>query len=216
MLLCSVDLSAVTNSLVVTGKAGANVSADCNTFVADVAAAKIGANGVPQKDSPAVDMQPAGEVPAMLGGVDAAGGQRVYNGKADLGAFEYDWRGDYENHLGGRNVSVPYAPASLVADVAGTSLNLGQGAFSVELTGGNEGASTRYTLPLEVVGSGALTVVLNGSETYVFTSADGVASLVFRNKLANNTLAFSYDADDEGVSLGMVDSYCPGSILIFH
>ena len=216
VLLCSVDLSAVTNSLVVTGKAGANVSADCNTFVADVAAAKIGANGVPQKDSPAVDMQPAGEVPAMLGGVDAAGGQRVYNGKADLGAFEYDWRGDYASYLGGRNASVPAAPAALVSDVAGTSLNLGQGAFSVELTGGNEGASTRYTLPLEVVGSGALTVVLNGSETYVFTSADGVASLVFRNKLANNTLAFSYDADDEGVSLGRVDRHCPGGILIFR
>ena len=216
VLLCSVNLSAVTNSLVVTGKAGTKVSADCNTFAADAAAAKIGADGMPQKDSPAVDMQPVAEVPAILGEVDAAGGQRVYNGKADLGAFEYDWRGDYADYLGGINASVPAASANLVADVAGTSLNLGQGAFSVELTGGNEGASTRYTLPLEVVGSGALTVVLNGAETNVFTSADGVASLVFRNKLANNTLAFSYDADDEGVSLGRVDRHCPGGILIFY
>ena len=216
VLLCDVNLSAVTNSLVVTGKARANVSADYNTFAADAAAAKIGADGMPQKDSPAVDMQPVAEVPAILGGVDAAGGQRIYNGKADLGAFEYDWRGDYADYLGGRNASVPAASANLVADFAGTSLNLGQGAFSVELTGGNEGASTRYTLPLEVVGSGALTVVLNGAETNVFTSADGVASLVFRNKLANNTLAFSYDADDEGVSLGRVDRHCPGGILIFY
>ena len=216
VLLCSVNLSAVTNSLVVTGKAGANVSADCNTFVADEAAAKIGADGMPQKDSPAVDMQPVGEVPAMLGGIDAAGGQRIYNGKADLGAFEYDWRGDYATYLGGGNANVPDAPINLVADIAGTSLNLGQGAFSVELTGGNEGASTRYTLPLEVVGSGTLTVVLNGSETNVYTAADGDASLVFRSRSANNTLAFSYDADDEGASFGRVDRYCPGSILIYR
>ena len=216
VLLCNVNYSAITNSLVVTGKAGANVSADCNTFVADEAAAKIGADGIPQKDSPAVDMQPAGEVPAMLGGVDAAGGQRVYNGKADLGAFEYDWRGDYAAYLDSGNISVPAASANLVADVAGTSLELGRGAFDVELTGGNEQAFTKYTLPLEVLGSGTLTVVLNGATTNVYTSADGATSLVFRNKVANNALAFSYDADDEGVSFGRLDRYCPGAILIIH
>lgn len=216
VLLCYVNLPVVTNSLVVTGKTGAKVILDYNTVVANVAAAKIGADGVPQKDSPAVDKQPAGDVPAMLGGLDAASGQRIYNGKADLGAFEYDWRGDYENHLGGRNVSVPYAPASLVADVAGTSLELRQGAFDVELTDGTEYMATRYTLPLEVLGSGALTVVLNGSSTNVYTSADGATSLVFRSKLANSTLSFSYDADDQGASFGRVDRYCPGSTLIVY
>ena len=78
VLLCNVDLSAVTNSLVVTGKAGANVLAECNTFVVNAATAKIGADGMPQKDSPAVDKQPVGKVPAMLGGVDAAGLQFVH------------------------------------------------------------------------------------------------------------------------------------------
>ena len=37
---------------------------------------------------------------------DVLGGQRVYNGKIDLGAAEYDWRGDFAKTLSRKSVEV--------------------------------------------------------------------------------------------------------------
>ena len=43
------------------------------------------------------------------GDKDILGGQRIYNQKIDLGAFEYDWRNDFAEIAGKRNLSVETA-----------------------------------------------------------------------------------------------------------
>ena len=203
VLLCKGMNSAyITNSIVVAGRIGANTSTEFNTVLDGIAAAKLDENGVPQKDSPAVDAIVAADVPAILGGRDAALGQRIYNGKADLGAFEYDWRSDYASYLGGAKASVPKASANLVEAADASSLVLGEGVFGLKLAGGTTDAPTKYALPLEVLGAGTLTVVVNGAQTNLYTAADGAATLAFKNDLAENSLTFAYDADDEGVSFG--------------
>ena len=217
VLLCKgMNSTYITNSIVVAGRTGANTSTAFNTVLDSIEAAKLDGNGVPQKDSPAVDAIAAADVPAILGGQDADGGQRIYNGKADLGAFEYDWRGDYARYLGGAKAAAPKASANLVEARDASSLVLGEGAFDLTLLGGTTDAPTKYALPLEVLGAGTLTVVVNGAQTNLYTAADGAATLAFKNDLAENALTFSYDADDEGVSFGAFARRTSGFRLLFR
>ena len=57
----------------------------------------------------------AGPAGALDGDID--GGQRVYNGKIDIGPNEYDWRGDFARMIGG--VSVTRASAAVTTNALG-------------------------------------------------------------------------------------------------
>lgn len=46
------------------------------------------------------------DVASALAESDLAGGQRIYNGNIDIGAFEYDWRSDFAKRLKGSQISV--------------------------------------------------------------------------------------------------------------
>ena len=205
VLLCEGANSAyIANSIVVKGKIGSNSATDLerNILVDSVEAAKIGENGVPLKDSPAVDMLDADEVPAMIGDRDASLGQRIYNCKADLGAFEYDWRNDYAAYIEGKKAQVPYASKDTELDAGGNSLVLKDGMLEVVLLSRATGSRTQHSVPFQVLGDGVLTLVFNESETNTYTSADGAISFDFRNSLENNSIVFRYSGSDEGVLLG--------------
>ena len=49
---------------------------------------------------------------------DVFGGQRVYNAKIDLGAGEYDWRGDFAATLAKKGVAVDAATANVMTNLA--------------------------------------------------------------------------------------------------
>jgi hypothetical protein len=62
---------------------------------------------------------------ARFKGKDYSGGQRIYNGKIDIGAGEADWRGAYTEALSAKRTAVAEAGPDVTGGVA--SLNLGAG-----------------------------------------------------------------------------------------
>ena len=96
------------------------------------------------------------------GASDLDGSQRVYNAKLDIGAFEYDWRGDFAKRIGkSRKFAVTEASPAV------TTNGLGQ----VKLTDGTSLAAEwtnvpdlgcRYAATVQVFGEGALTVKFDG------------------------------------------------------
>ena len=58
---------------------------------------------------------------------DYAGGQRVYNGRLDLGAGEHDWRGDFAKTLAKKGVAVEVATANVTTNLeAGVDVPAGE------------------------------------------------------------------------------------------
>ena len=62
---------------------------------------------------------------ARFKGKDYSGGQRIYNGKIDIGAGEADWRGAYTEALSAKRTAVAEAGPDVTGGIA--SLNLGAG-----------------------------------------------------------------------------------------
>ena len=207
------EVSTVTHCIIV-GSAGKNVPVDANTFVSDVSALGLNDDCTPaSKTSLVVDAGDNSLLSAELA-TDVAGGQRIYNRTVDLGAFEYDWRSDYAADVFSGSAMVDTASAGTAETVAGESVTLGQGEFGVTFSAVTGGHNATYTVPLEVLGDGTLTLVLNGTETNTYTKADGAVTLKFKNALSKNMFRYSYDADDEGVLLGRADWLLRGAILL--
>ena len=100
--------------------AGAYVAPADGNRAFSVAEMMVDAAGRPQKGSPLVDTADAGLCMDLLGARDVAGGQRVYNGTLDVGAYEYDWRPDYGRALKtGGGVSVTRADPAVVLTPGG-------------------------------------------------------------------------------------------------
>ena len=169
---------------------------DCE-FVDTADDVGLGENCRPLKTSAlVVDQATPAAISDWAQGLDADGGQRVYNGTADIGAFEYDWRADYARDLG---TKVPAAAPGVVEVDAGLSVRLGSGELDLLFTGGDPLLATQYTIPVEVQGAGTLTATLNGEVLTNLTFAAGAASIVFRNREQENSLVLTYDGDDTGV-----------------
>ena len=168
----------------------------------------------PMAGSFLIDFFATTNVHAMFEGRDVVGGQRVYNGALDVGAYEYDWRADYAATLGGRRVSVSRADPGVVKD--GTRVRIDAGTLELLASSGITSQPTRYVFPLQVTGTGTLTVMLNGELVATFTSADGEAEFVCRNKLPSNAFAFDYvpGADETGSAyVGAASIRAPGFIM---
>ena len=206
-----------TNCIFVTGKANKSLVVDLGgcQWIASVAAAKLTADKVPEKDSPAVDKGDNAGMPEALT-TDLSGGQRIYNGKVDIGAFEYDWRGDFAADLGEPRLTVAAASPMTVETSEGKVL-VKDGALDLTMAGFAP-RKARYAVPVEVTGTGALSVSLNGEELAVLTSADGPQTIAFRNNLAENALEFAYapGEDDAGGALFGTAGVTPppGAVLI--
>ena len=123
---------------------------------------KVDAMGRPLAGSPLVDAALALAYPNAANDVDCDGSQRVYNAKLDIGAFEYDWRGDFAKRIKrSRKFAVTEASSAV------TTNELGQ----VKLTDGTTLAAEwtnvpdlgcRYAATVQVFGEGALTVRFDG------------------------------------------------------
>ena len=145
------------------------------------------------------------DVAEMLAKTDLAGSQRIYNGAIDLGAFEYDWRGDFAHRLRRSRLEVVQASASVVTNGV-DALTVPAGA-SIEIvwTPSRNGIHTFRAVP---EGEDALaTLTLNG-ETLV-PAADGVYTFVG----AKDTAVTLTVASGEGESAVLRDFAGPGRLV---
>lgn len=135
--------------------------------------AKMNADGSLQKGSPLVDVGSNLLYKASAGAVDKSGGQRVYNRTIDIGAYEYDWRGDFAKSLKrAKALTVPVASENVTTNAAGGVMLQDGDALTAVWTNGVDFA-TDYFFKVEVTGAGTLTYSVNGGDPVFVTSADG-------------------------------------------
>lgn len=91
-------------------------------------------------------------------GLDACGGQRVYNGALDIGAGEYDWRPTYADRLVGRRGRVVAASSAVVEGAHGVALGSGE-SLTVDWVAPRAGMQS---FAADINGGGTLAVRLNG------------------------------------------------------
>ena len=132
------------------------------------------------------------DVLPALGDCDLLGGQRVYNGRIDIGALEADWRGYYARDISKR-MTVNAASANVVEQRDGT-VRLHEGA---SLEGMLAKRDRRYTIVLRfrVSPGGSANLILNGEESAVGEGEQEVKFVVDGNDLTMKLLALSGTAD---------------------
>ena len=160
----------------------------------------IGSDGVPLAGSVAIDAGDASQTPASLGDTDLAGGQRVYNGRMDIGCYEFDWRPKYAADLG-KGVAVASASPE-VYEGAGGVVTLPGGSLEAGWSNAT-GKKRGYSGTMRVTGTGTLTVTRNGESFRTVTSADGEQTFQFFSTAALEELVFAYapGENDDGAAL---------------
>ncbi len=167
---------------------------------------KLDGDFVPMKGSPLIDRGKASyynRFPAAfaetLKKLDLGAGQRIYNGTIDIGAFEYDWRGDYAKTLRMSRVSVVSAGESVtnatgcVYVPAGETL-VCEWSFVRKV----KDASFKVT----PVDGGTATVLLDGvaiepdaNGTYVFTGTAGTVFEITISCTSGGVLAGEFNGE---------------------
>jgi hypothetical protein len=123
--------------------------------------------------------------------VDALGGQRIYNGKVDIGAIEADWRGVYSKALAKTRLSVVEAGENVVCgDEKGIVLVGGESVGIEWAKGKYDSGETPCTFSVKVAEGASLAIVLNG-EVWENVVGDGsTREFMLKNDLALNSLRF--------------------------
>ena len=190
---------ALTNNVFV---AGSTISkkekcTECNVVFTNVEAIALGPDGVPQTGSCLID---AGildaSVKAAVGDVDCLGGQRIYNGKIDIGCCEYDWRGRYTADMETPGLRVTKADSEVVE--ADGRVYLPSGEVGVVWS---DAAGKSRRLTAEVTGNGQLFMYVGDAEKpELVWSAGGPTTYKWRSAVADAALRFVYEPglDDVG------------------
>jgi hypothetical protein len=147
-------------------------------------------NGVPVAGAnSAVDNGDASQGLEYPGNTDLRGFQRVMNGAMDIGCYEADWRGVYADILSGsRRFTVTTASAQVTS--AENSVEIASGSLACEW-GNDTGRTVTYSFNIQVVGSGELSVILNGEKIATVTGS-AAQTFTYSNKLAKNAFKFTY------------------------
>ena len=128
---------------------------------------------------------------AAEGGKDVLGGQRVYNGQIDLGAVEYDWRGDYAKDLG-RRITVTDAAPGVVETEEG-AVRVSADAPLTLVWAPRAKAGTKLHFDVSVTGTGSLAVTLDGEPLAVCT--EGPQTVDFESNGQPRTMVFTFTGD---------------------
>ena len=124
----------------------------------------------------------------MIGDTDLSGAQGVMNGARDIGAFEADWRARYAADIGS-GCTVPAVSPEVYENAAG-HVFLPAGALTASFAATTK--QTRRTLAFAVMGSGTLSVSVNGVVVGEFTSASE-QNCTFVLPAAGGTIALAYE-----------------------
>ena len=162
----------------------------------------LDANYAPRAGSPLIDQGDTGlyyaklptDVAKALSKTDSAGSQRIYNGAIDIGAFEYDWRGDFAQRLRRARLEVVQASESVVTNGVDALTVPSGSSIEIAWTPSRNGIHTFRAAP---TGEDALaTVTLNG-ETLV-PAANGEYTFV-GTKDTTVTIAVASGAGESAV-----------------
>ena len=175
---------------------------DC--LVADAAAIAVDADGRPvSAASVVVDAaQTEGPLDArILAARDALGGSRVYNGKADIGAVEYDWRRDYSRDLA-RNGRFGVASASpTVVEGEARSLLLPSGTSVGGRWRTGVALPESVSVKVRILGNGTFTVRVGGETVVSLEGPVETSQDVSFPAVAGADVAFAYcEASGEDVA----------------
>jgi hypothetical protein len=131
---------------------------------------------------------------------DILGGQRVYNGKIDIGPYEYDWRDYFASRIGA--VSVSKASADVTTNAYG-KVRIPDGA-SIEMTPQSRDAR-RVSF---AVNNGEL-AISGGLEDRAYTT-DGIYKF-----MPPTTLSFAFDGPSGYADIEEIFNK-PGSLMIIR
>ena len=143
-----------------------NLSSDCVTngtcVKTTTAALALDADGRPQKGSIVINAaNPAyvANIPAAFRDLDLGRGQRVYDGVADVGCYEYDPRGDYTDALCAQDGAMEVTAATPMVIGAENSVSIGTNqTLAVTLLKNGDAATTAWAFYATVEGSGTINV----------------------------------------------------------
>ena len=122
---------------------------------------------------------------------DANHGQRVYNGRVDVGAVEYDWRGDFARTLSRRGLVVTAAGRDVTID--GDALLVPEGSpLALAWTAETD---DRYTLGLDVSGTGTAAVLADGTPVAGSPFGAGPATAVIGGGVGDRTADVSFEGE---------------------
>jgi hypothetical protein len=102
------------------------------------------------------------DVLAALTDRDALGGQRIYNGRLDIGATEADWRARYGRDIYARATVLEAGPA--VVEQADGTVRIPEGASLDAALRSRSGSENDLTLKFRVSDGGTALLTLNGAE----------------------------------------------------
>lgn len=145
----------------------------------------------------AIDAADASCSPGCDLSTDLLGGQRVYNGRMDIGCIEADWRAVYTQAVDARRFNVDAASSAVYLDDASVTVPAGAHVLAT-LT--HRSRKTAYCIVrFEVSEGGSASVSVNGS-TEIF--AGGVHEFVYSSDLDADTIRFAC-ASGEGALLSV-------------
>jgi hypothetical protein len=166
--------------------------------------AKMNADGSLQKGSPLVDIG-SNELyrTEMAGTGDLAKGQRIYNGTIDIGAFEYDWRGEFAEALShSRRFTVVEATSNVTKDVAGGIAFSDGDTVSMEWTWSN-GSSRDVSFEVSVSGEGVFSYSFGGGEPVALDCTGGKTEVVLKSVTSPMNLKMEFS----GSGTALVSSF---------
>ena len=168
-------------------------TANVNPVVVD--SLDLGADGRPLPSSALVN---AGFGTSVLprDALDASGGQRVYDNVVDIGAYEYDCRGDYAGILCGRKAfSVTSVTPQAVGDSVVGRVTLLNGELNAVWRART--ADVPYVISCGVAGTGTLKVLMN--DVVVATVAGIERTLRVDGPVGENRFTFAYECGENDV-----------------
>jgi hypothetical protein len=202
-------LENMTNCLWVVGGGNATIdSATCanviNVSTVEDALAMLDEAYAPIDGSALVDAGDRALLAKLSGDVstDLAGGQRIYGGELDIGAFEYNLCPALAKALHRRFTAVASAGEEIA--LADGKIRIPAGAIDAGVSVNRESG---FAFSAEVTGTGTLSIYIGDMETpwRTLTAADGETELRFSVAAGTTALRFAYapgPSDAGGASIG--------------
>ena len=174
---------------------------DC--VVTNIEAIALAADGSITKDSCAVDFGSNAYVSEHIVDMDFVGGQRIYNGRVDAGAYEFDWRDKYASTILAKRCTVCKASPEVLQGEGKVLVN---GTLDTEIIGSGNGCRYLVEIPVKVTGNGVLYVVKNGETAASYDLADGEQTFSYKSLNASESLSFVYEPGESDTGCAEIGS----------
>ena len=167
-----------------------------------LAAVGMNADGTLTKGSALVDTGTNGLYFSSIGAKDVSGGQRIYNRTIDMGAYEYDWRGEFAEALShSRRFTVVEATSNVTKDAGGIAFSDGD-TVSMEWTWSN-GSSRDVSFEVSVSGEGVFSYSFGGGEPVAVDCTGGKTAVVLKSVTSPMNLKMEFS----GSGTALVSSF---------